>query len=510
MKYGCSILFFLLLLSFFGCRNQPENLRSELSIETFGAWRTDAYTMRSERIRSEIERLSRRSGVYMYADAFTQAYYRKRRPFIWIDRTGVDSRADSLLVWLAQAPNLGLKKHSFHVDEITADLQKLRTPCLTSDEDINTIMARVEYNLTHAYLRYACGQRFGFVNPYTCFNRLVRTDTTRRAGYRRLFDIPTETATDSFVNHAVQQAREGRLPEFLSDIQPQNALYRQLLETYHANKGNSGYAQKLLVNLERSRWRGSHQPSGKYVWVNVAGFTLTAVDENKDSVLTMKVCGGDPQHQSPLLQSSINRVDFNPYWIIPTSIIKKEIAPRHAGHAAYFERNRIRIIHKQTQQEMPPATVSAAMLKSGQYMLRQDKGEGNSLGRMVFRFPNNFSVFLHDTNNPAAFARRSRAVSHGCIRLERPLDLAVFLMKEAQPDVIDRMRIAIDLPPLTAEGRQMQNDPDSKKMSVYHYSPTVPLFIQYYTVYPNPDGELENYPDPYGYDEVLQKKLNAF
>lgn len=511
MNYGRSLPFlFLLLFSFTGCLDKHSESREQVSTDAFDAWRADAYLIHGERIRSEIERLNQQAGTHMYADVFTQRYYRNRRPFIWIDRTGTDTRADTLLAWLEQVPELGLKKSSFQVDRLTADLQKLRTPRLTVDKDINTVMARVEYNLTQAYLRYVCGQRFGYVNPYTTFNRLVRTDTTRQSDFRRLFDIPTETATDSFVNIALQQASEGRLHDFLTGIQPQDSLYHRLLRAYHEHKDNDAYARKILVNLERSRWRGAHRPTGKHVWVNVSGFILTAADENSDSMLTMKVCGGDTRHQSPLLYSTIERVELNPYWVIPYSIIKKEIAPRHAGNASYFERNRIRIINKKTQEEMNPASVNAAMLKSGQYMLRQDKGAGNSLGRMVFRFPNNFSVFLHDTNNPEAFARKSRAVSHGCIRVERPLDLAVFLMADPQPDVIDRIRISIDLPPLTPEGQAMQADPDHKKMGIYRFSPAIPLFIQYYTVYPNPKGELESYPDPYGYDEVLQKKLNAF
>lgn len=509
MKHAVSITLLLTLSFCCGCHEDPREKSRTVSLDDFKAWNVEAYTLYSGRIRNEIARLSRQEDTGMYADAFTKRYYDNRRPFVWIDRWGADARADSLLEWLGQAPEIGLKASSFHVDELTADLHKLRTLQGAADEGINTVMARVEYRLTQAYLRYVCGQRFGFVNPQTSFNRLERTDTTPNAAYRRLFDIPCEAATDSFVNQALQEAREGHIGEFLADIQPSTALYHKLLRAYQEHRTEKEYAEKLLVNLERSRWR-IPQPSGKYVWVNLAGFTLTAADEAGDSVLTMRVCGGDREHKTPLLYSFVQWVELNPYWVIPTSIIKREIAPRYAGSTDYFERNRIRIINKETKQEMDPAQVSAAMLRSGKYTLRQDKGDGNSLGRLVFRFPNNFAVFLHDTNNRAAFKRKSRAISHGCIRLERPLDLAIFLMDEPKPNVIDRMRIAIDLPPLTDYGRRLLEDPDYKKMSVYHFSPAIPLFLQYFTVYPNPDGELETFPDPYGYDDVLKKKLNAF
>ncbi len=509
MKYGFYITFLIALCLFVGCRKEQHEQIREFSAEDFKAWKVSEYMLNSARIRSEIHRLSAQKGIRMYADAFTRNYYNRHGAFLWIDRMGAGSRADTLLSWLAQTPALGLKKSSFHVDEITADLEKLRRLRFSPDESINTVAARVEFNLTQAYLRYVCGQRFGYVNPYTCFNRLERTDTTRNAPYRRLFDIPTETATDSFVHVALQQIRQERFTNFLTGIQPTHPVYRRLLQAYQSGSDTLIQSQKLLVNLERSRWR-TPQPSGKYVWVNIAGFTLTAVNEEQEEILRMRVCGGDLRHKTPLLYSLIDRVEFNPYWIIPTSIIKREIAPRHAGSSTYFERNRIRILNKATGEEMDPTELSAAQLKSGKYTLRQDRGEGNSLGRMIFRFPNNFSVFLHDTNNRSAFTRKIRAISHGCVRVERPLDLAIFLMNEPQPDVIDRMRIAIDLPPLTAQGRQEQQDPDRKKISVYPFSPTIPVFIHYYTVYPSPNGALETFPDSYGYDEVLQQKLNAF
>ena len=110
-----------------------------------------------------------------------------------------------------------------------------------------------------------------------------------------------------------------------------------------------------------------------------------------------------------MLQSRIERVDMNPYWNIPYSIVKKEIAPRHAGDEAYFSRNRYRIFNKETGEELPPAAVTSGMLTSGRYRIRQDNGEGNSLGRLIFRFPNNFSIYLHDTNNRQAFKRTNRA-----------------------------------------------------------------------------------------------------
>lgn len=509
MKKARLIPFLFCVIGLFSCREHSREAQPVLSVDDFAEWDVRSCRLYSARIRNEINRLAAKEGEQMYADAFVRRYYAERKPFVWIDRNGVDERADSLLNRLRKVPELGLHTSSFHVDDIAADLHRLRTPERWDDEDINCLMARTEFHLTQAYLRYACGQRYGFVNPLSCFNRLERTDTAHNAPFRRLFDIPIETATDSFVHVALQRVHEGRINEFLAEIHPSTLLYNKLLHAYRTHRDDKPYADKLLTNLERSRWR-TPQPSGKYIWVNLAGFILTAVDETTDSVLTMRVCGGDLRHKTPLLYSRVGWVELNPYWVVPTNIIRREIAPRHAGDTAYFARNRIRIIDKETREEKEPAEVTAAMLRSGRYMLRQDKGEDNSLGRLIFRFPNAHAVFLHDTNNRAAFERRSRAVSHGCIRLERPLDLAVFCLERPTPEQVDRIRISIDLPALTDAGRKWQEDPDYKKMSYCQVSPEIPVFLQYYTVYPRPDGELETFPDTYGYDEVLQKKLTAF
>ena len=165
-----------------------------------------------------------------------------------------------------------------------------------------------------------------------------------------------------------------------------------------------------------------------------------------------------------MLQSRIERVDMNPYWNIPYSIVKKEIAPRHAGDEAYFSRNRYHIFNKETGEELPPAAVTSDMLTSGRYRVRQDNGEGNSLGRLIFRFPNNFSIYLHDTNNRQAFKRTNRAISHGCIRIEKPLELAVFLLNSPEEKTVESRYTTVRpfhtsrhrlLHPLSEAGRRM-------------------------------------------------------
>ena len=150
------------------------------------------------------------------------------------------------------------------------------------------------------------------------------------------------------------------------------------------------------------------------------------------------------------------------------------------------------------------------MLNSGKYRVAQEGGAGNSLGRIVFRFKNNFSVFLHDTSNPGAFSRDSRAMSHGCVRVSKPFDLAQFVLDNPDEWLLDRIRISMDLPPMSEQGREYvaTHGSDNKKLISYvPVKPRVPIYILYYTLWPDADGILQTWPDVYGYDDVMWKQL---
>lgn len=506
--YFSPIIFFLFVALFSSCQSNGSDESLSVSREDIQEYDKPEYSLKSRHIRQGIQQLLDAEQAQMYADNFTRAYYRERRPFVWITRRGIDHRADTLLQWLKDADGQGMKPASFHVREIAENLQHLRNLDF-AEKDVNQVMATLEYRLTQAYLRYSAGQRYGFTNPHQFMNHLLLEEVRGdKKIYRQLYDKDTPTASDSFYHVALTRLHEGKVGDFLREVQPSDSLYRQLQHEYQRTCGiDSGRARLARLNMERARWR-SPQPHGKYVWVNLAGFELTAVDERRDTSFTMKVCGGNQTHKTPLLSSAIRLVELNPYWIIPTTIVRKEIVPRHTGDMDYFNRNRYRVLDKESGEEISPEFLTESELTSGKYTIRQDNGAGNSLGRMIFRFPNNFSVFLHDTNNHGAFNREIRAVSHGCVRVEHPLDLAIFLLDKPDSIIIDKMRMAIDKSPLTQWGkRYLAENPDHQRLGSYTYKPTVPVFLDYYTLYPNLKGELVEHPDVYHYDEEVEKLL---
>ena len=140
---------------------------------------------------------------------------------------------------------------------------------------------------------------------------------------------------------------------------------------------------------------------------------------------------------------------------------------------------------------------------SPDWSIVQEGGDGNSLGRIIFRFDNNFSIYVHDTSTPSVFQRKVRSVSHGCIRVEKPYELACYLLRDKDPETAEKIKYSMEAD-MSDPKRDWKKLIGSKKVN-----PQVPIFIVYYTLFPVPDGTLESYPDIYGYDSVITKALRA-
>ena len=505
-------LFFFLFVMFTSCQQNGKHDQF-VFMQDIEEWILPEYSLKSRHIRNEIEQLTQEESK-MYADAFTKKYYKEKGNFIWITRHGVSEKADTLLSYLRNVEDEGFTPSSFIISKIEKDIQDLRSR-KEMQTDINKLMGRIEFHLTKAFLRYAAGQRYGYILPSYILNNIESEKSYPEASQRHHFGIHAEIATDSFYIHALNQVRTENLGSFLREIQPQISLYKTLKQEYLSakEKGDSDRARLARINMERARWRYP-RPEGKYIWVNLAGFQLTAVNEKTDSTLSMRICGGAIAHKSPLLSSKITKLELNPYWVIPPSIIRHEIAPSHTGDTAYFSRHRYNVIDKRTGGNVNPASLSSAQLNSGQYVVRQENGGGNSLGRIIFRFPNDFSVYLHDTNTPSAFRLATRAVSHGCIRLEKPLDLAFFVMEDLDSIQQDKIRMEIGKAPVTQWGKKYraQNPQESErpKHKTYTIKSGFSVFLDYYTLYPNREGTLEEHPDNYHYDTIIENALDNF
>lgn len=227
---------------------------------------------------------------------------------------------------------------------------------------------------------------------------------------------------------------------------------------------------EIEVNLERWRWMPERRER-KYVEINIPAYGMRLVEEGRD-VMRMKVIVGTPATRTPVFSTRIEEVVLAPYWVVPRSIEVNEILPKLSQDPGYLQRHDMR------------------RLANG--MLRQDPGPSNPLGRIKFTIPNPYGVGLHDTPQRYLFERAICAFSHGCMRLQRPEDLALHLLKETEWSR-SRIQAAIS----TWKERRIPLEQP------------VPLHVLYWTAWVDEDGGVQFRADVYGYDDSMIRALNA-
>ncbi|MBP5339772.1 MAG: L,D-transpeptidase family protein [Prevotella sp.] len=449
------------------------------------------------------------------ADHLVNDYYSNGGEWAWVgtDTSRLFDNATNMASFLEKrAEVMGFSPKAFFTEDIRQHIDHLRRLDFDSAGISPTgILAQLEWNLSRAFIRYALGQRFGFVEPHKAFNHL---DKRPEGGHRIVYDIDLEQPDSDFVAKALINAQEGHPVDFLQSLEPTDALYRQMAQMLTTDTTTNG-RKRLLCNMERRRWRHKQKPSEgqRHVFVNIAAQQLWAI--HPDSVLTMRICCGAWRTKTPLLTSNIRLIQVNPEWNIPGSILRNEVS-RHGGDSAYFARNRYFIIRRSTGDTIPAKNVSPEQLRSGAYRVAQHSGRGNSLGRLIFRFPNQFDVYLHDTNSRGTFKAERRTVSHGCVRVQKPFELACFLIPDADEWLLDRIRLSIDMKPESQSGRNYlkEHAKDGTPIRLINstsVTPNVPLEIDYYTLYPNPEtGEWETWPDRYEYDKQILRRLKPY
>jgi len=499
------------------CLGGEHHKNRDITMAAFSDLKTPAFVLDAASIKRQLCEIASKDTPQTAADRAVRDYYSENSEhLLWIDRLGVDSRPDTLLSWLHQVGQMGLSERAFYVAPIEALLQRLRQMDFQPSSDINRVAAQLEYHLSKACLRYVYGQRFGFINPNRIFNHLDMddsTDTIRHiVRYRGLFDMDMDLPSATYAHQVMRTICNDSLAILLHEIQPQDKFYQQL-QRMLSTASDDASRRRILCNMERCRWRLHHPipEEGKRVVVNVPAYSLYAY--GADSILHMRVACGATKTKTPLLTSEVEWMEVNPQWVIPKSILEKDVV-RHAGDSAYFARNKYNIYERATNKQMPIEEVTRSMLMSGKYRVAQQSGSHNSLGRIVFRFKNKFSVFLHYTSTPGVFQRDSRAVSHGCVRVARPYDLAHFLLDNPDEWLLDRIRISMGLKAETDRGRQYlkthPTDEDHKLIGYVPVKPHVPLYIIYYTLWTDENGVLQSWPDVYGYDTVIWNHLQTF
>jgi L,D-transpeptidase YcbB len=182
------------------------------------------------------------------------------------------------------------------------------------------------------------------------------------------------------------------------------------------------------VNLERLRWLPDSIKDLELILVNTANFQLDFI-QKRDTVLSSRVIVGKSYHSTPQFSSPMSYIVFSPTWTVPSSITRNEIIPSIKKDNQYLAKKNMKLLTS-SGSIVDPNTIDWSKVnpRNFPYIVRQEPGEQNSLGLVKFMFPNKYSVYIHDTPSRSLFAREDRALSHGCIRIQKPFELAKLLL----------------------------------------------------------------------------------
>ena len=252
--------------------------------------------------------------------------------------------------------------------------------------------------------------------------------------------------------------------------------------------------QQLQLTLERYRWIPPDFPEPPII-VNIPEFQLRTMRRQPASYLTMRVVVGKAMRtQTPVFAENMKYLIFRPYWLVPTSILRNETIPKTRRDPNYLGDNGFEVVDG-SGNVVPSSPASDDVidgLRSGSYRVRQKPGPKNALGLVKFIFPNQYNVYLHSTPEQELFSRARRDFSHGCIRVEKPADLAAWVLRDRPEWTMDKIQAA------------MKTGADNVQVNLKQ---PIPVLILYSTAVVEPDGEVRFFDDIYGYDKSLEKVL---
>jgi murein L,D-transpeptidase YcbB/YkuD len=256
--------------------------------------------------------------------------------------------------------------------------------------------------------------------------------------------------------------------------------------------------EQIIINMERYRWVDVNEDES-LVAVNIAGFTAVAGKPGHFDV-SMPVIVGKTYHQTPVFSDEITYVVFNPYWNLTSSIARNETLPRLRKDSHYLEKHNMKIFASWDPgaAELDATTMDWSEVtprQMNQYHVRQEPGPTNALGTLKLVFPNEHSVYLHDTPAHGLFSQEKRDFSHGCIRMDRPAEMAAWVLGgEEKGWTVERVNEIVA----------------SRKRQVVVLDEPMPVYLLYRTTYVNPeDNALYFYEDVYGRDKLLATALGG-
>lgn len=481
------------------------------------------------------------------------AYYSANPDFIWVNAASPNNRAQDAVRVLGEAASYGLTPADYTVDVPAT------TSAATDDAAKLRELVRFEMALSARVLRYAHDAQNGRVEPnrmtgYYDFpakpldmvgvlKTLAHTQEVRtylesrhpqNAEYQalrvelealqasaeneivvdpKLLLKPGETSPElpkllSLIARNLDDDMGGTYGELLSRLATSEVYVPELVPLIKAVQVKEGMkgdgvigprtvallagtskADRLLkvqVALEELRWLPSDLGSPR-VFINQPAFTASYIDNGEEKLKT-RVVVGRVTNQTAFFYDQIKQVDFHPYWGVPQSIIVNEMLPRLRNDPGYLDRAGYEVTDSRGKRIPSSAVNWGAYGANIPYSVRQQPSEANALGELKILFPNKHAIYMHDTPQKSFFKQDMRALSHGCVRLQDPRGMAAAVLGTSVDYVAEKLKHGHSTEDVTRK---------------------IPVYVAYFTAWPDLSGKVEYFNDVYDRDTRLKQALDA-
>lgn len=390
-----------------------------------------------------------------------ESYYNQSGDrLLWSFEDQPTLQAQTALAALSHAAELGLDPRDYQVDETFKDFAP-------GTAERATALARFEVSLTAKFLTFLDDDYRGRLDP----NRLSSYYDFKRKSLD-LNQLLASISSGSDIGALVTQVTPGgrKFLQLASELRD--------LRAAPVEPKTSERIDDVTIAMEGLRWLPDDLGS-RYVFINQPAFKAYYHD-NDQMVLSMKAVIGQTGHQTNFFKGTIQSVEFNPDWIVPRSIIENEMLPRLRRNSAYLDQAgyQVEVGGKRTRS----ADVDWKDQSLDDVKVVQPPGPNNALGQLKILFPNSHAIYMHDTPAKNKFAMSERMFSHGCVRLANPRGMAAAVLGQT----VEEVSAAIAT---------------QKTTDVALPSP-LPVYVTYFTAWPNEDGTVEYFDDVYGRDAL--------
>ena len=481
------------------------------------------------------------------------SYYSANPDFIWVTGTGPNSRAQDAVRVLGEAAGYGLTPADYSVEVPGAAATTVDAQARLKE------LVRFEMALSARVLRYAHDAQSGRVDPnritgYYDFppkpldmegvlKTLAHTQEVRtylesrhpqNAEYQalrveleslqasaeneivvdpKLLLKPGETSPElpkllTLIARNLDDEMGGAYGEILARLATSEVYVPELVPVIKAVQQKAGMKgdgvigprtvatlagtskadklQKVQVALEELRWLPSDLGSPR-VFINQPAFTASYIENGEEKLKTRAVVG-KTTNQTSFFYDQIKQVDFHPSWGVPQSIIVNEMLPRLRSDPGYLDRSGYEVTNSQGRRVPSSAVDWGAYGSKVPYNVRQLPSEANALGELKILFPNKHAIYMHDTPQKSFFDRDMRALSHGCVRLQDPRGMAAEVLGTSVDYIAEKLKHGHSTEDVTRK---------------------IPVYVAYFTAWPDMSGRVEYFDDVYGRDTKLMQALDA-